>query len=150
MAGHLGLIVVLALATRGAVAQLPGDPARIAEATEELTALGDEFRLLQGRLPTTDGFEVRLYTFVSGGNMTALNHGRFSRLITEKAAPAERARYFLDPWNYPYWIADQYDGGRRRLILYSLGPDRRADLSAGAEIGDDIIEVAYEGPARSQ
>jgi hypothetical protein len=53
-------------------------------------------------------------------------------------AAAQRRRYAIDPWGSAYWIrvtAD--DDGRKRMTVYSFGPNRRRDV--GARPGDDVV-----------
>ncbi len=54
--------------------------------------------------------------------------------------PQERAEFFLDPWNSPYWIRDRCDRetNRRIMFIYSFGPNRRRDSSRTEILGDDI------------
>ncbi len=119
---------------------------KIAEATQELEALIEEISAYKGYVGQSYGFSSRLHRFVSEDNMTILRRGAFQELMKQKGAPVARARYFLDPWNTPYWVTDRYENGYRRLMFYSLGPNRRSDLAAGASSGDDLMIIAIEEP----
>ena len=55
--------------------------------------------------------------------------------------PEERARFFLDPWNYPYWVQCTRDGDRRFNYVYSFGPNRRRESTEWEVLGDDIGAV---------
>ena len=55
-----------------------------------------------------------------------------------------RRRYVVDPWGMAYWIrAERPRGGERRLIVYSMGPNRRRDGAPGEGKGDDITAIAF-------
>ena len=65
--------------------------------------------------------------------------GRFVAL-TDRGLPEERAAYFLDPWNSPYWIRDRCERReeRRSVFVYSFGPNRVRD-STRFEIREDDV-----------
>ncbi len=130
IAGTLALGVVTA---QGSRALASDDPARRAAAERETGALREAFAsgLVAGRC----GAHKRLYTFVEEYDRAGLRRSEFVRL-----AEPERAEYFLDPWNMPYWIRHDCpeDGGRSTLVVYSFGPDRRRN-TVGLEVeGDDV------------
>lgn len=57
---------------------------------------------------------------------------------------AGRRRYMIDPWGMAYWIrAERPRAGGRRLIVYSMGPNRRRDGAPGEGKGDDITAIAF-------
>ena len=57
-----------------------------------------------------------------------------------KGLPEERAQFFIDPWNTPYWIRQTNDPKRKekKVFIYSFGPNRRRDSVFGKISGDDI------------
>ncbi|MEK7703250.1 MAG: hypothetical protein AAB317_04750 [Nitrospirota bacterium] len=85
--------------------------------------------VIQPSLFESSGFHKRIFTAVESGYL------RFGN----------RHSYFLDPWNNSYWIS--YQEGR--IIIYSMGPNRRRDVSfhdltleaftSGGFDGDDIV-----------
>ena len=79
------------------------------------------------------------YTFQEKYAQTYLFEGNFSALQSQ-GLPEERAEFFLDPWNSPYWIRDRCDSdsGERFVFVYSFGPNRRRDSSRTEILGDDI------------
>lgn len=81
----------------------------------------------------------RLYTFVGEYGQTRLFEGSYSGLQAQ-GLPMERAEFFLDPWNSPYWIRDRCDTQRsiRVIFIYSFGPNRRRDSTPTEILGDDI------------
>jgi hypothetical protein len=82
----------------------------------------------------------RLYTFVRDyGLEDELASGEFARRV-ELGMPAERAEFFLDPWNYAYWIRDRCDRDNdwRVIFVYSFGPNRSRDSSRWRVKEDDI------------
>jgi hypothetical protein len=58
-----------------------------------------------------------------------------------KLTAEQRRRYAVDPWGVAYWVAVREGEEGRELMLYSFGPNRRRDLSAGAAAGDDIVRI---------
>ena len=116
---------------------LAADFAALAEA-EEKTAI------------TKCGLHKRLFTFAqSKGYAERLAEGSFARRVAE-GMPEARARYFLDPWNYAYWIRDRCDKetGRRSVFVYSFGPNRSRDSSRWEILGDDIGAYVIQRPSR--
>ena len=67
-----------------------------------------------------------LWIFVLEAALKMLRHGR------------QFYRYFLDPWNAPYWVRDHCGEDRRRAWLYSTGPNRRRDSTRTEILGDDL------------
>jgi hypothetical protein len=68
-----------------------------------------------------------------------LLEGSFSALQSQ-GLPSERAEFFLDPWNSPYWLRDRCDraSNQRIVFVYSFGPNRRRDSSRTEILGDDV------------
>lgn len=60
--------------------------------------------------------------------------------LVQKGMSEERAQYFIDPWNSPYWIRHEClsTDGVERVLIYSFGPNRKRDSSPGKLSGDDI------------
>jgi hypothetical protein len=52
----------------------------------------------------------------------------------------ERAQYFIDPWNSPYWMRHDClsSDGIQQVFIYSFGPNRKRDSAKGQLSGDDI------------
>jgi hypothetical protein len=75
--------------------------------------------------------------------------GRFAALQVQ-GLPEERADYFLDPWNSPYWIRHRCSSERQRIFIYSFGPNRRRDSDEREIRGDDIgVVIELEPTATS-
>ena len=49
-----------------------------------------------------------------------------------------RLRFFLDPWNNPYWVRHVCKRGREHVYIYSFGPNRMRDSTKEALFEDDI------------
>jgi hypothetical protein len=132
-------------------AQKVRHPETIRAATSELEALRRDFQALRPRTPC--GLHKRLHGFVDQRGVAGLREGAFSAL-TAQGLPEERAYYFLDPWNSPYWVrdacGDDATGRRRRTVVYSPGPNRMRESGAWARGGDDLEAVLYERPARER
>ncbi len=119
-------------------------PGVIESARGELEALKRDF--LGGEVKTRCNRHRRLYTFKEKYDQDALLEGEFARL-TAQGLPDERAEFFLDPWNSPYWIRDRCDSDKKRRIVfvYSFGPNRRRESSRWEILGDDVGTVVYDG-----
>jgi hypothetical protein len=120
------------------------DPSYVERAEAETRALANDFATLAKKEErasiTKCGLHKRLYTFaVEKHRARDLAEGTFAGL-TAGGMPEERAEYFLDPWNYPYWIRDRCDDdtGRRSVFIYSFGPNRSRDSSRWEIRGDDV------------
>ncbi len=119
-------------------------PEALAAARAEVEALKRDF--LSGRVRSRCNRHKRLSTFVEQYGQDHLLEGEFAAL-TVQGLPAERAAYFLDPWNSPYWVRDRCksDGSRRVVFIYSFGPNRRRESERYEILGDDVGAVVYDG-----
>ncbi len=128
---------VLSRTARGAA---PG----MVEATQnELEALKRDF--LSGEVKTKCNRHRRLYTFKEKYDQDNLLEGEFAAL-TAQGLPEERAEFFLDPWNSPYWIRDRCESDKRRIVfIYSFGANRRRESSRWEILGDDVGTIVYDG-----
>ncbi len=128
------------------------DPARLAEAQREVDALAADCRALydaeEGALVRMRSLHKRLYTYVGkydDKGADALDEGTFSKPV-EVGLPQERADYYLDPWNSPYWIGKDTTKDKRYalLMVYSFGPNRRRDSGDWSIGGDDVGVIFAE------
>jgi hypothetical protein len=103
----------------------------------ELEAIARDFD--EGLAESRCNLHKRLYTFVEEYDQADLYNGSFSGLQSQ-GLPQERADFFLDPWNSPYWIRDRCDRetDKRTSFVYSFGPNRRRESSLTEILGDDI------------
>lgn len=65
-----------------------------------------------------------------------------SRCAAENAAAgARRRRYAIDPWGTAYWVEASRpdDDGRRTIVVYSFGPNRRRDGAGAPGAADDDV-----------
>lgn len=119
------------------------NPTIIAAAEKESEALYKDFVALasgQYGLPRSRcGYHVRVFTyFEKYDRKKRLGDGIFSRL-KQQGLSEERADFFLDPWNSPYWVRDKcLKNGSRLISVYSFGPDRRRQSLEKEILGDDI------------
>jgi hypothetical protein len=131
-------------------AQRSRHPGTLAAAASELEALRRDFLALRPRTPC--GLHKRLHGYVTERGVERLYEGAFAGL-TAQGLPEERAGYFLDPWNSPYWIRDvcvgEGEARRRRIVIYSLGPNRMRESTPWSAGGDDLEAVLYAAPAAS-
>ncbi len=143
-------ILVLGLGlVQTAISQSAGKvhPGNLEAARIELEALKEDF--LSGEVETRCSRHKRLYTFKEEYEQDYLLAGEFAHL-TARGLPEDRAAYFLDPWNSPYWIRDRCksDGSRRIVFIYSFGPNRRRESGKYEIRGDDIGVIVYDGKKR--
>ena len=117
--------------------QRQGHPGNVAAVKSELSALTEDFE--SGRVRLRCNLHKRLYTFVREYDQTYLNSGAFSELSLQ-GMPEERAEFFLDPWNSPYWIRDRCASanGSRTTCVDSRWPNRRRDSTRTEILSDDI------------
>lgn len=124
-------------------------PANIQAAQTELGALEFDLLALGGAdLPTECGQHKRLFTWVSREDAQALFRGRFAALVAQ-GLPAERADFFIDPWNSPYWVRHRCTANQQKVTLYSFGPNRRRD-SEPSRLGGDDVGVTIERPRKPE
>ena len=118
-------------------AQRDAVPANLEAARIEVEALSRDFE--NGLARSRCNLHKRLYTFVQEYDQPGLLTGGYSGLQSQ-GLPQERAEFFLDPWNSPYWIRDRCDRetNRRITFIYSFGPDRQRDSTRTEILGDDI------------
>ncbi len=131
-------VVTLGFVTAAAAShQRQVHPGNVVAVKSELSALTEDFE--SGRVRLRCSLHKRLYTFVREYDQTYLNSGAFSELNLQ-GMPKERAEFFLDPWNSPYWIRDRCASRNsvRTTFVYSLGPNRRRDSTRTEIHGDDI------------
>jgi hypothetical protein len=85
------------------------------------------------------GIHKRMYSYVEKYGQRHLFEGEFSKLVAT-GLPVERAKFFLDPWNSPYWFKHvcAEDGSRRAILVYSFGPNRHRDSSRWEVVEDDL------------
>ena len=135
-------IVVMALGAANAAAarvHRSEDPTRIEAAKIELEALRRDFLwMASGKdkaFSMSHSLHKRVYTYERQHGAHRLLRGEFANLVSQ-GLPEERAEFFLDPWNLPYWI--NIRSGQRIAFLYSFGPNRRRDSSYTEIRGDDV------------
>jgi hypothetical protein len=120
-------------------------PANLEAAQVEADAIKLDLLALGGDdLATKCGLHKRLYTWVNREDAEALFGGRFAAL-TAQGLPPERAEFFIDPWNSPYWVRHRCTSDQQQVTIYSFGPNRRRD-SEPSRLGGDDIGVTIERP----
>lgn len=119
----------------------------LAKTRDEIVVLiGDLGKSATEKLSTRPSIHKRVYTAMRDGYFD-LADSAFVALppsVGEDDAPKqrERRRYFLDPWNNPYWVS--YDRESKRLVVYSFGPNRRRDTDIkkrNKAQGDDVMAI---------
>ncbi len=130
----IGLGLISGAASR---AQQNAHPANLQAAMSEVEAIARDFE--DGLAESDCNLHKRVYTFVEDYDQIDLYDGSFAALQAQ-GLPEERADFFLDPWNSPYWIRDRCvrRTDERILFVYSFGPNRRRDSSRTEILGDDI------------
>lgn len=126
-------------------------PGNVEAARSETEALKRDISSLSGANDAESasdcGLHRRVFTWVSREDLDAMYSGTFAGLQSQ-GLPEERADYFLDPWNSPYWIRHRCTSKRQRVTIYSFGPNRRRDSDSRQIRGDDIGAV-IDLPARN-
>ncbi len=155
VAAALSTIVVLSLGYGSAGAsrrQRDSHPGNIEAAEKETQALRRDFRTMASNrsalVATKCGLHKRIYSYLEKYEEEYLLRGGYSALVSQ-GLPEERAAFFIDPWNSPYWIRHECKSRTRslRLFVYSFGPNRRRDSSEWEILGDDVGSViAAVGP----
>jgi len=117
------------------------DPANLAAAKFELEALSRDITN-SNAVSRRCGFHRRVFTHMEKTGQSDRHNGTFAQL-TRQGLPAQRIEFFLDPWNYAYWIRDNCaaDGRPDTIYLYSFGPNRRRESTRWEIRGDDIAVV---------
>lgn len=136
----VGLGTLNAAITRS---QRTGDPALLETTRLELEALKRDW-LKGNKIRSKCNRHKRVFSYMEKYGDDGLLTGEFAAL-TAQGLPEERAEYFLDPWNYAYWIRDRCseDKKRRITMLYSFGPNQIRDSTRWEVLGDDIAVFVY-------
>jgi hypothetical protein len=123
-------------------------PAELACAARETDALLEDLVAGGGaraELVFAGSIHKRVWTAVLDGYLEADQLARFSAVSCvgeSEDAGVRRRRVGIDPWGMAYWVrAERPAGGVRRVIVYSMGPNRRRDGRPGQTTGDDIAAV---------
>ena len=117
---------------------------------DEVAALAERHRpklLIAGgsAYPRTIDFAAFRSIADAVGAHLLVDMAHFAGLVAA-GLPEERAAFFLDPWNLPYWISRvRSDKPRAHLVmLYSFGPNRRRDSTRWRILGDDVAVIVWE------
>lgn len=92
----------------------------------------------------------RVWTAAGSGHLKRENMREFDAAVCDDSGEASEARrrYAVDPWGMSYWIRVQKgDDGRKRIAIYSFGPNRRRDGAAGETTGDDVSAIGFLEPS---
>ncbi|MEE8525565.1 MAG: hypothetical protein V3T72_16640 [Thermoanaerobaculia bacterium] len=137
----LGLAAINTAITRS---QRDVDPVLLDNVQTELDALQRDF-LAGGKIRSHCNLHKRVFTFMEQYGHDDLLEGEFAAL-TARGLAQDRADFFLDPWNYPYWIRDRCsdDKSRRITVVYSFGPNRIRDSTRWEILGDDVAAFIYK------
>ena len=130
------------------------DPLYVIQAQGEVDALRADFEAIagspDGRLATGKNIHKRVYSYMEKYGKFELLEGAFGSLQAQGLAE-ERAGFFLDPWNAPYWIRDRGGDGTtpRVTFVYSFGPNMKRDSSPSELLGDGVGAYIHgTGPDR--
>ncbi len=136
LAAFVGVVGLGALVAAWSNRARPGSADLIAAAKVEIEALRHDFT--SGEVKIGCGIHKRVYTFREEYKQEYLDQGFFAQLA-KRGLPAERAMFFLDPWDSPYWVRSRCSESRgRRLMIYSFGPDRARESDTHTIRGDDV------------
>ena len=150
MAIAVAVVALLGFAAAASSRRQRGADEEILAAVDaETAALKADFlamaRRRGGRSATRCGLHKRVFSFVEKYDATYLYEGSFAGLV-DQGMPEQRAEFFLDPWNTPYWIRDECSRseGRRIIFVYSFGPNRKRDSTEWELGGDDVGATIFE------
>ncbi|MBI4815413.1 MAG: hypothetical protein HY791_04115 [Deltaproteobacteria bacterium] len=110
-------------------------------AQKELEALAvDIASNVKSKLEKKREVHKRVFTARRSGYFRIPKGGAFFALPVDEDARARR-RFYLDPWQQPYWIYILKDDAESRRFVYSFGPNRRRDLDPPSTqaSGDDLM-----------
>ena len=138
----VAIVGSLSLASANLSQTRAAHPALVRATRAEVALLRDDLAQImeeEGDLPGACGLHKRLYSYVRKYDVEGLRGLRFSALY-EQGVPEERTKFFLDPWNSPYWLRDTCSrkGTRRTTFVYSFGPNRRRESTEWWIQGDDM------------
>lgn len=145
LTGAAALPAAFALTSISALRR-PSDSEQVACAQAEASALVED--IVRGHAATPDldqmgSIHKRVWSSVTSGYIDDPLLRRFRAVVcagrSSADAVASRRRYIVDPWGTAYWVDVRRDGDRRRIVVYSFGPNRRRDGEAGATTGDDVF-----------
>lgn len=136
----LAVVLTGALLAFGSERLRRRQPELIETAQVEADALKLDFLGLKRACQNKRHLNKRVYSYVEKYSRDELYRGRFAGLVSQ-GMPEDRARFFLDPWNSPYWVQCTKEPDRRFDYVYSFGPNRRRDSSEWEVLGDDIAAV---------
>ncbi len=120
-----------------------GSVEKLAQARLEVAALAADLETIaesEGeRYATECNRHKRLYSYELKYRKPLLYKGSFAAFL-DQGVPEERTKYFIDPWNSPYWIRDRCaeSGSGRVVFVYSFGPNRKRDSTRVEILGDDV------------
>ena len=91
-------------------------------------------------MPSGCGTHIRVFTWVRSHGYERVRDGGYATgaPLDERYESPERRRYFIDPWNNPYWLWHLCDEGGQRVRIYSFGPNQRRDSRPYGFVGDDV------------
>ncbi|HEY5662924.1 MAG TPA: hypothetical protein VIS05_02685 [Ilumatobacter sp.] len=121
--------------------QLRGEQPELVEAARrEAEALSADFAALDDPCRSARRLDQRVYTYFDETGEPTLLSGGFAALVAQGLSD-DRARYFLDPWNSPYWVKCVREGDREFRYVYSFGANRRRESTDWEVLGDDVGAV---------
>lgn len=145
----LGVVLFGALLAVASETARRGQPELLEAARAEASALRLDFLGLDRACEGKRHLNKRIYSYVEKYDRDELHSGTFAALVNQ-GMPEERASFFLDPWNSPYWVQCTREGSRSFHYVYSFGPNRRRESTEWEVLGDDIGAVFYRRGIRDE
>lgn len=136
--------VVLAAVTAPLLSRIVygSDEAGIKKTRAELEMLASDIAAHPtAKLMKKSGIHKRVFTAMRDGYYD-FDDAAATRFGAAPAVDDVRRKYFLDPWNNPYWVLVEKDDNR--VVVYSFGPNRRRDTEVKKRDkanGDDVMIV---------
>ena len=124
------------------------DTELVAMAEAEVLAISRDFSSLardhNDEFPISCRLSKRVYTYIEAFGVQRMRQGNYVAL-TQQGLSEERAEFFIDPWNAPYWVGLRCSKGegsdivnQLHVSVYSFGPNRRRESTEMEFRPDDI------------
>jgi type II secretory pathway pseudopilin PulG len=131
-------IVAAVLLTMISARGVAESPAALACAERQARALLDDVAQGSAATPKLQQYREVLHKSVRNAiDDEYLNGTQLTAFTNVGCGPTPT--HTIDPWGMPYWIRVELPAnGQRQITIYSLGPNRRRDLSTAPAGGDDV------------
>ncbi|MFC1889181.1 hypothetical protein ACFL4G_05435 [Thermodesulfobacteriota bacterium] len=150
MGAGTAAVLVVAWSIPSLLSVARADPAKIELARAEAVRLKSDWfsqRAADDDAPSGCRTHIRIFTWVNKHDYDAFRKGLFFRgqAIEDGSGEASRGKFFVDPWNNPYWVRQVCGDEEDMVYIYSFGPNGRRDSDKEGLKADDV-GVAFAVP----